>query len=170
MGYVILQLALTLDGYIARTDGTVDFLENSMDGFQTDFDDFVSSIDSIVMGRKTYNQMLTFGDIPFKDKEIYVLTHNVDTLAEPHIHFTNQDLESLLNKLSGNIWLFGGSQVITQCLEQDLIEEYQLFIVPHLIGDGIRLFEPRKNGTALQLHRTKQYGDNVLLIYKQCKE
>jgi dihydrofolate reductase len=67
MGYTILQVALTLDGYISREDDSVDFLDAIDDSFSDHFNSFVSSIDSIVMGSKTYEVMLSFGDIPYKN-------------------------------------------------------------------------------------------------------
>lgn len=169
MAYVILQLALTVDGYIARTDGRVDFLDDTMSEFEPEFQTFVSSIDSIVMGRNTYNQMLTFGEMPFTDKTIYVLTHQTDTPSEPHVQFTDKDLQSLMNELEGTVWLFGGAHVIAQSLDLQLIDEYQLFVVPHLIGDGIRLFPPNESQSRLLLLENKQYGSNIYLRYKTSK-
>jgi dihydrofolate reductase len=170
MGYVILQLALTLDGYIARPDGSVDFLDGTISEFDVEFQSFVSSIDSIVMGRNTYEKMRTFGEIPFKDKRILVLTHQIDTPKEEHVHFVNQDVVSLFQQQKGNIWLFGGSNLIRQCLEYDLIDEYQLFVVPQLIGDGIRLFQSNKTNSTLTLQKIDSYGDNVYLVYTRNRE
>lgn len=165
MAYVILQLAVSLDGYIAKTDGTVDFLDEPIPEFNDQFQSFITSVDSIVMGRNTYNQMVTFGDIPFKDKDIYVLTHQSDTPKAPHVRFVNEPIEKVLNQISGQVWLFGGSGLIKQCMDLEQIDEFQLFIVPHLLGEGIPLFQKNVGLSDLTLRETKQYGNNVYLTY-----
>ena len=86
MSYIILQLALTLDGYIARKDGSVDFLDDmGSTDFTESFNTFVKNIDTLIMGRGTYDKMLEYGDIPFKDKKIFVLTSKKLTSTQKNI-------------------------------------------------------------------------------------
>lgn len=167
MNYVVLQLALTLDGYIARLDGSVDFLNDINSSFKDEFEKFVNSVDTIVMGRGTYEKMLEFGDIPFENKQIYVLTSKALQSKQKNIVFTNKKIELLLNKLKGKIWLFGGSKVIQSFMNLDLIDEYQLYIVPKIIGEGIPLFLKNKGLSNLKLIKHEQFDNDILLVYKK---
>lgn len=167
MSYVILQLALSLDGYIAREDGSVDFLKNINPDFTETFERFVSSIDTIVMGRKTYQKMLEYGDVPFKDKTIYVLTTKDMTASESNIIFVDDNVNNFMKKAMGKMWLFGGANVIRQFVNADLIDEMQLYIVPQILGKGIPLFLENNGLDNLTLKEAKAYGNDVFLQYKK---
>ena len=167
MNYVILQLALTLDGYIARKDGSVDFLDDINSSFKDEFDSFVNSVNKIIMGRGTYEKMLEFGEIPFNDKEIYVLTSKNLSSKQSNIIFTDENIQSLVKKINNNIWLFGGSKVIQSFISLDLIDELQLYVVPKIIGDGIPLFLKNNGIDNLELVKIQKYNKDVLLVYKK---
>lgn len=167
MNYVTLQLALTLDGYIARKDGSVDFLDDINSSFKDEFDTFINSVNTIIMGRGTYEKMLEFGEIPFQDKQIYVLTSKDLHSKQKHIVFTNKKIEILLKDINDKIWLFGGSKVIQSFMNLDLIDEYQLYIVPKIIGEGIPLFIENKGLPNLKLIKHEQYDNDILLVYKK---
>jgi dihydrofolate reductase len=170
MNYVTLQLALTLDGYIARKDGSVDFLEDINSSFKDEFDKFVDSVNTIIMGRGTYEKMLEFEEIQFKDKRIFVLTSKELHSNNKNIVFTNKGIELLLKEIFGKIWLFGGSKVIQSFMNLNLIDEYQLYIVPKIIGEGIPLFLENKGLSNLKLIRHEQFDDDILLVYKKMEE
>lgn len=169
MAYVTLQLALTLDGYIAGKDGNVDFLDEVNKSFENDFNTFIKDMDTIIMGRGTYEKMLKFGEIPFKDKKIYVLTSKDLYSDEKNIIFTNEDINDLVNKEDKKIWLFGGSKVIQSFVNFNLIDEFQLYIVPKIIGDGIPLFLDNKGLSNLKLMKHRKYDEDILLVYKRVK-
>lgn len=170
MSYVTLQLALTIDGYIARKDGSVDFLDDINSSFKDEFNLFIKSVDTIIMGRGTYEKMLEFGDIPFEDKKVYVLTSKNLSTSQENIIFTDESIEKILINNDNNIWLFGGSKVIQSFINLDLIDEYQLYIVPKIIGEGIPLFLDNKGLTNLKLVKHEQYEDDILLVYKKVSE
>lgn len=117
------------------------------------------------MGSHTYEVMLGFGDVPFLDKKIFVLTSRSFEHKYLHVTFLNQSVESFLSSIQGTIWLFGGAQVIHRFIELDAIDEYQLFIVPHILGEGIPLFLNSKGVTNLKLVSTLIFGDNIELMY-----
>ena len=168
MSYIILQLALTLDGYIARKDGSVDFLDDmGSTDFTESFNTFVKNIDTLIMGRGTYDKMLEYGDIPFKDKKIFVLTSKKLTSKQKNITFTSDPIESVVKKANNNIWLFGGSKVIQSFVNLDLIDEMQLYIVPKVIGEGIPLFLENNGLSTLKLVKHENYNNDVLLVYKR---
>jgi dihydrofolate reductase len=169
MGYVILQLACSLDGYIARKDGSVDFLGEMTGEISKDFDTFVKSIDTIIMGYGTYEKMLEFGDIPFQDKRIYVVTSKNIQSSKNHITFVHTEISELVKEKKGNIWLFGGAKMIQSFINEDLVDEMQIFIINEMIGEGIPLFLENKGMKDLLLTSAKSYDNNVMLIYKRNK-
>lgn len=167
MNEIILQVALSLDGYIARKDGSVDFLEEPNQEFQSTFLDFLKRIDTIIMGRKTYEMMLKFGEIPFKDKTIFVLTNSKLPKLYNHVIFSHEDIKKLINTIDGNIWLFGGADVIKQFLDKNLVDELQLFIVPKIIGEGIPLFSSKKEINGYRLVKHEKYGNSLYFVYRK---
>lgn len=85
MRKIVLFIASSLDGYIAKNNGSVDWLPANC---SSGYDEFYKSIDTVIMGQKTYDQILTFGAYPYKDKKSYVLTRN-DTLGTDDVEFVN---------------------------------------------------------------------------------
>lgn len=169
MGFVKLQLAMSLDGFIARKDGSVDFLDVMEESLTNDFNDFVETIDTIIMGSATYDVMLSFGEIPFPNKKIIVMTTQNRTTEDKNTIFTEEDLNNLIRRENGTIWLFGGAKLIQSFINLDLIDEYHIVIVPKIIGSGIPLFRENDVPQILTLKNSKQYGDTVMLIYEKKK-
>ncbi len=142
---VILYIAMSLDGYIAKEDGSVDWLENAGNGVEGSYLEFYNTIDTIIMGRKTYDQILTFGEWGYKGKNTYVLTADTSKNTDnPNIEFVDTDVEALTIRLKqesgSNIWLLGGAEIINAFLERRLIDEYRITVIPVIIGAGIPLF------------------------------
>lgn len=167
MSYITMQLAVSLDGYIARKDGSVDFLEEMESSVSEKFQKFIDSIDVIVMGRNTYEVMLKLGGIPFKDKKIYVLTSKRLESELKNVIFTNKNIELIVKEEKGHIWLFGGAKVIQSFINLDLVDELQLHIVPQIIGEGIPLFLDSKGIKDLNLVNHEKFGNSILLTYKK---
>lgn len=167
MNYVVLQLASSLDGYIAREDGSVDFLNQENETLSKDFTNFLSTIDVIVMGRGSYLKMLEFGDLPFKDKQIFVMSSTLKESPYSHVTITNQSIGEWINHDHGRIWLFGGSKLIQSFINLNLIDEFQIHIVPHIIGRGMPLFLPSKSVMNLKLTNHQTYDDGMTLTYKR---
>lgn len=169
---IILYIAMSLDGYIAKEDGSVDWLENTGNGEES-YLEFYNTIDTIIMGRKTYDQVLTFGEWGYKGKNTYVLTSDtVRTTENSNIEFRNDEIEDLVTELkqksSSNIWLLGGAEVVNTFLEKNLIDEYRIAVIPALLGTGIRLFtaDTEKN---LEFIKVTEYGGIVELKYEKKK-
>lgn len=164
MRRIILNLAVSVDGYIARMNHEVDFLPQPNPEAMKPFNKFLSRIDTIIMGSGSYDIMCKFGEYPFKDKKTIVMTSkNFEPID--NFLFTNEDIETLMNKQDGNVWLFGGAKLIQDFTKRDLIDEYQITLTPTLIGSGIPLFLPFDNDIKLQLERTEVLNNNVTLIY-----
>jgi len=136
-------IGTSLDGYIARRDGGIDFLDLVNDeGEDYGFAEFFASIDTLVLGRVTYETALGFDPWPYADKRCVVLTRSQRTAVHGESFAAARPVD-LVRRLgeegSRRIYVDGG-QVISSFLEAGLIDELTISIIPVLIGDGIRLF------------------------------
>lgn len=167
---VILYIAMSLDGYIAKSDGSVSWLEKIAGDGEVGYLDFYNTIDTIIMGRKTYDQVLSFGEWGYKGKKTYVLTSDPSySTGSTEIKFKNENISSLVAELkeesNSNIWLVGGAKTIKSFLEKGLIDEYMIAIAPIILGEGIRLFDANVE-ELLELVSTTQYDEIIELKYK----
>jgi len=168
MGKIILYIASSLDGYIARENGDVDWLPINTD---SGYINFYKSIDTVIMGKKTYDQILTFGDYPYKGKKSYVFTRNDSLTKDENVEFASNVEEFSRNLVSskGNIWLVGGSELFSAFLEHKLVDEIILSIIPTVLGKGIPLFQNINQEANLKLIKTTEYSGFVELTYKVLK-
>jgi len=169
-----LYIAISLNGKIAKADGSVDWLESipNPDKIDHGYSDFYKTIGTTIQGNKTYNQILSWGiDFPYADKKNYVFTRKkglenteyVDFISENHIDFVKQ----LKKKKGKDIWAIGGGQLNTMLLNENLIDEIQVFVMPIILTDGIELFENLPKETKLKLIETKSYSTGTIeLKYK----
>ncbi|MDR0297297.1 MAG: dihydrofolate reductase family protein [Streptococcaceae bacterium] len=160
-----LFIAATLDGYIATADDRLDWLfEVSGDG-DNGYGDFIATIDTLVMGKKTYDWLMREQPEawPYADKKTFVLTRAVREPDENVTFIT--DLEPL-EQLTETIWLVGGGEIIRLFLEAGLVDDFQVTLAPVLLGRGKPLFPAGNYQKNLQLIGTKTYGQFVELHYK----
>ncbi|UYZ21988.1 dihydrofolate reductase family protein [Mesobacillus jeotgali] len=167
---VILYIALSLDGFIARPDGAVDWLDGVEGEGDNGYGEFYSQVGTVIMGRKTYEEVLKLTDeFPYAGKTCYVLSRQTQK-SNSHVTFTDEELESLVSRLKkdsdGSIWLVGGGQLVKQFLEKRLIDELELYIIPKLIGEGIPLFPEGTPPADFELTETGQLGQIAKLKYK----
>jgi len=165
-----LFIASSLDGYIAKEDGSVDWLPQSGD---SGYIHFYKSIDTVLMGKKTYEQILTFGKYPYKDKKYYVFTRSLNQKKKnENVEFTSE-VEKFTKKLissSGkDIWLVGGSDIVSTFMNLKFVDEIILSIIPVVLGKGIPLFKNIKQEIKLELIKTTEYDELVELSYKVLK-
>lgn len=148
MRKVVLYIAVSLDGYIADQMGGVDWLEGTDPTYKGDYgyQDFVQTVDTVVMGYTTYHQIrtkLSPDEWVYRDMTSYVLTHRSEP-DTPDIHFCSGPLEMVLDRLrrepGKDIWLCGGADLARQAMDAGEIDEYRLTIMPILLGSGTRLF------------------------------
>ncbi|MGL5955117.1 MAG: dihydrofolate reductase family protein [Brevinema sp.] len=166
---VILYIAQSLDGYIADPDGGIQWLpQNVGEKMGAFYEEFISNIDLILMGRKTYDQIITTlspDAWPYPTR----IDYKVWTSRKlPNQHSTDSDITLFLEQEKDkNIWLLGGGHFIHQWIEQDLIDEYIICIVPTILGQGIRLFPQANNSISLRLINVIHEDHTVLLHYKK---
>ncbi|MDD3245832.1 MAG: dihydrofolate reductase family protein [Methanosarcina sp.] len=166
-----LYIACSLDGFIARENGSIDWLTKYENSSETDYgySEFYASIDTVLMGRKTYEQVLGFGDWPYGEKKAYVFTRQEEPLRrEKNVEFISGDIEEFARRLKENteedIWLIGGSQIIKVFLEEDLVQDLIIFVVPVILGSGIPLFDQIQKEIGLKLINTERYESGLVRV------
>lgn len=174
MRKVILFIAMSLDGYIADSNGGVEWLKGQeTDGENIDtYSEFVQSIDTVLMGWNTYHQIVTElspAQWVYGDLSAYVFTHHKICSTE-QICFTNENPTRLLKTLraqSGkDIWICGGANLIGQLIQENMIDRYYISVIPALLGGGIRLFGEFPNKQNLRFVKSQSYNGIVELIYE----
>lgn len=162
-------IATSLDGYIARENGDIDFLEKfPLKGEDFGFKEFTKDIDCMIIGRNTYEKALTFPEFPYKIKT-FVLSTKLK--SSPHknveiINLTPQDLfDKLLSEGFTNAYLDGG-KLIQSFLRDDLVDEITITRLPILIGSGIPLFNSSSE-VILELVENRSYANGFIQsVYK----
>ena len=175
---VTIHMAASLDGFIARKDGRVDWLETSdtFEGGDTmapEFvEEFLKTIDCYVMGSRTYETALDFEAKGFGwaygDKPTFVLTRRNLPKTRGTVEFYSGDLALLVNERLKpsfrSIWFVGGGAVSGECLRLGLADEVRYSIMPILIGDGISFFDRLEKDVALHLVEVKTYESGMVAL------
>jgi dihydrofolate reductase len=139
-GRTVIQAAISLDGRIAGADGDIHWL----DPFPPEafgIDAFIAGLDAVVMGRKSYDETIGFGDWYLTQvPEVIVTTHRAIENPPPNVHSELGEIGQMLSRLRArtfrDIWLFGGADTWVQALEADMVDVIDLVIVPVVLGDG----------------------------------
>lgn len=173
---VTIHMAASLDGFIARKGGSVDWMETS-DQFANGeamtpeaIGAFLKTIDCYVMGSRTYETALNFEAKGFGwsygDKPTFVLTHRQLPRTRNSVEFWSGDLGELVNDrlrpAFRSIWVVGGGAVCGECLRRGLADEVRYSILPIVIGDGIRFFEKVDADVSLHLEEVKAYNNGIV--------
>ncbi|WP_214784639.1 dihydrofolate reductase family protein [Exiguobacterium sp. s183] len=172
MPKVVLYIAMSLDGKIARLNDQLDWLFAVEGDGDNGYAEFFKTVGAVIMGRKTYEEVLKLeeGDYPYKDIPNYILTRQPDREAE-HVTFTDEPIEELIHRLKGevdqDIWLIGGGEVIKAAMEYDLIDRYEIAIAPVVLGEGIPLFPEGTKETKLRLTSQHASGQFVMVTYER---
>ncbi|HZN07064.1 MAG TPA: dihydrofolate reductase family protein [Pyrinomonadaceae bacterium] len=173
---VTIHMAASLDGFIARKDGRVDWMETSDEfiGGESldpgDVEAFLQTIDCYVMGSRTYETALSFEakglGWAYGDKPTFVLTSRNLPRTRDNVEFYSGDLSRFVNErlrpAFGSIWFVGGGTVSGECLRRGLADEIRYSILPVLIGDGIPFFEKLGRDVALHLAEIKAYNSGIV--------
>lgn len=175
---VTIHMAASLDGFIARRDGSVDWLETADefeagDTMDPEFvTEFLKTIDCYVMGSRTYETALSFESEglgwSYGDKPTFVLTSRELQKSKSSVEFYSGDLSVLVNeRLKPNfrsIWFVGGGAVSGECIRRGLADEVRYSIMPILIGEGIPFFERLDQDVALHLMEVKAYKSGMVAL------
>ncbi len=173
---VTIHMAASLDGFIARADGRVDWLETTDEyaGGERlgagDVEAFLRTIDCYVMGSRTYETALRFAaegsGWAYGDKPTFVLTSRELPRIRETVAFHAGDLASFVNERLRprfrSIWFVGGGALCAECLRLGLADEIRYSILPILLGEGIPFFARRAGDVALHLAEVKAYRNGVV--------
>ena len=163
---VILFIAASLDGYIAGPDDDLSWLFTDADyGFSR----FFTGIDTLVMGRGTYDVICSFGVWPYPGKRTIVVSRSPDFEVEPEdAELYCGDLPGLIEKLSSEdrqrVWLVGGGELVRSFLEQGLLDEISVSMHPILLGKGVPLFPGGFRRTLLLLKDTTVFDGGLVQL------
>lgn len=175
---VTIHMAASLDGFIARKDGRVDWMDTSdefMGGATMDpafVEAFLKSIDCYVMGSRTYETALDFESKglgwAYGDKPVFVLTSRLLPRKRNTVEFHSGDLAQFVNEslrpAFRSIWFVGGGELSGECLRLGLADEVRYSILPVLIGDGIAFFEKLGRDVSLHLTEVKGYKSGMVAL------
>jgi len=170
MRKIILFIATSLDGYIARENGDIDWLFTDGDyGYK----EFYDSIDITLTGNATYKQTLTFGEFPFPGKTNYIFSRHITKSKDDRVTFISGDIATFGRKLKQqtgkNIWLVGGGEINEIFHRAELIDELIISIHPIILGKGIPLFKGAANSSALTLISHNVYPSGLVQAHYKFK-
>lgn len=168
---LILFIACSLDGFIADKDGGLGWLDMvAAEGQDYGYSDIVKQTDTFILGRKTYDKVLTFGmHFPHDDRQTYVIT-STPRASENNLHFYSGSVVDLLKDLRSkegkDIHLDGGGQVIHSFMKENLVDEYIISVIPTLLGEGIPLFVAgSKPQIDLELIKSTAYPSGLVQLH-----
>ena len=173
MTQTVLYIACSLDGKIARSDDSLDWLFAVEGDGDNGYATFMQDVGAVIMGRKTFDEvMILSDDYPYSAIDNYVLTRQPDKQSD-HATFTNEPLDVLLDRINptidGKIWLVGGGEVIQEALRLKRVDQLELAIAPVVLGSGIPLFPEGTLETRFRLTGCRPSGQFIMATYDVLK-
>ncbi|WP_289057699.1 dihydrofolate reductase family protein [uncultured Flavobacterium sp.] len=176
MRKIKLFIAVSLDGYIAKPNDDLSFLKLvEKEGEDYGYEEFTSEIDTIIIGRKTYDYVLKeIGESHYDNgqRDVYVITRT----ERPQIgrtFFYTGNITELIKRLKTekgkNIYCDGGAEIINELLKNGLIDEFTISVVPILLGNGTRLFKDERPEQMLELKSVKTFETGLAQLNYKCK-
>lgn len=166
---VILYIAMSLDGYIAKSEDNIDFLSVvETPGEDYGHAEFLTGIDTIIWGRRTFDVVMGFGQgIPYKDRAVFVISKS-KTGSEGHAVYRD-DVVDLIRELQmqpgKDIYCDGGGEIVFELLKHSLFDRIIVSVIPHLLGGGIRLFSDGYPEQNLLLKRSISYPSGLIQLW-----
>jgi len=174
---IIVYITTSVDGYIARPDGDVAWLDRPRPKGNYGMGEFFKSIDTILWGRKTHSKGIEMG----MEKRMasgfgagiqnYVFSRQAQESKVAGFKFVSEPIKAftqgLRKKRGKNIWMMGGGEIIASFLDEGEIDEFNIRVIPILIGEGIPLIQPRHRLIRLKLLSNKEFSDGVVELRYQ---
>jgi dihydrofolate reductase len=168
---IILYIASSLDGFIAGRNDDISWLDAyQVEGEDYGYSEFLKTIDIIVVGSKTYEQVLSFGGWPYEGIKTYVMTkRQLEPEDKAKVEFYSGDLDSFVPGIKReshkDIWLVGGASLAQSFLKHGSIDEMIISIIPVILGDGISLFGRAQEEFRLELLRSGSYDNGIVQLH-----
>jgi dihydrofolate reductase len=171
---IIVHIATSADGFIARPDGNIDWLTErpAPKGFYG-IGAFMKSIDAKVLGRRTYDMSVEMG-APFETKTPhYVFSRRpAPASVPPGVEFIAESIGAFARRIRNgrgkNVWLMGGGEIIASFLDESAVDDFIISVIPMFIGDGIPLIARRHRDVRLHLQSVQHFRDGVVQIHYKC--
>jgi dihydrofolate reductase len=173
---VIVHIATSADGYIARPDGDLEWLTSrpAPKGFYG-MNAFMRSIDTMLLGRKTYEVSLGMGaKFDSKSRSIVFSRHAPPADVPTGVEFVSDAIGPFVSRLrehpGKDIWLMGGGELIASFLDEQAIDEFVISVVPVFIGDGIPLIARRHRHVPLELQSVERFEDGLVQLHYRVQD
>lgn len=173
---IIVCIAMSTDGFVARPDGDVSWLNDPRLKGDYGMGDFFRTIDTILWGRKTYDKGIEMGmksaDFGLRVKH-HVFSRQPQKSLLPGFEWTSEAVKTFAQRLRAqpgkDIWMMGGGGIIASFLDEGEIDEFRIHVIPILIGEGIPLIQPRHRSIPLKLLSSKSFPDGVVELNYRVK-
>jgi dihydrofolate reductase len=175
MRKIIVYIATSADGYIARPDGAVDWLDRPRVKGDYGIAAFYRSIDTILWGRKTVDVALGFQQDGVEGSEFdlkvknYVFSRRLPKKPIAGLEFVKEPIRKFAKRLRAtkgkDIWMMGGAGIIASFLDEGEIDEFIIHVIPTFIGEGIPLVSPRHRTVPLKLRSCRKFSDGVVRLH-----
>ena len=165
MRRIILFIACSLDGFIAGPNGEIGWLFSDQD---YGYNDFFASVDTVLMGRKTFELAESFAEYPYKGKRCVVFTRHKSNAVRHGVEFSASPVEftkTLPGSQGKDIWLVGGGEIVSLFLANGLVDEIRLFVHPIILGNGIPLFKGISKKIGMELVEVKSYSSGLAELH-----
>ncbi|MCB0819557.1 MAG: dihydrofolate reductase [Bacteroidetes bacterium] len=170
MGKVILNIACSLDGFIAGENDNIDFLNSvAKEGEDYGYSEFYSGVGTVILGRKTFEKVLTLtgGVNPHSEKAVWVLSR---TSASPvaEVNYYNGDVSGLIKEIirgsDKDVYCDGGAEVVLLLMNLNLIDEMIISIIPTILGKGTKLFKDGISPVNLKLNKSESFSTGLVQL------
>jgi dihydrofolate reductase len=172
---IIVYIATSADGFIARADGGVDWLDRPSTAGDYGMAKFYKSIDTILWGRKTYELGLSFQEQGIKGAEFdpkvknYLFSRRRPARLAPEFEYVSEPVPEFAKRLRAergkNVWIMGGAGLIASFLDAGAVDEFVIHAMPVLIGEGIPLVAPRERTVEMKLLSSRRFSDGVVRLH-----
>lgn len=158
-------VGISLDGYIAGPHEEIDWLFTDQDyGLKA----FFKTIDTVLLGRRTYDMMVRLGESSYKGMKNYVFSRKIRKGESPEVEFVSSDaagfVRALRRSTGKDIWLVGGGELFRYLLRRGLVDDILLAVHPVVLGKGIPLFPQKKPNVRLKVRRARPYNTGLVLV------
>ena len=166
---MVVFIAASIDGFIAGKEESLDFLSLvETPGEDYGYNNFIKTVDTVIIGRKTYDIVVGFGvPFPHAERKCYVISAT-RTGSNEEVIFWNSSPAELIHQLQqeggGDIFVDGGAQIIHALLQDNLIDRLTISFIPHLLGDGIPLFNGGRPELQMQLLESKSFQSGLVQV------
>ena len=166
---IVVYVATSADGFIARPDGDVGWLDRPQPPGDYGMGAFYKTIDTVLMGRRTYELALQFGHESYEGKKNYVFSRTLPPGAKGKVEVVRGDVGAFARRLRAvpgkDVWLVGGADLTAGFLDAGQVDAFIIHVIPVLIGEGIPLVQPRHRAVPLMLESTRSYPDGVVRLH-----